>query len=645
MKIKKISIFISSILLFNILFGNLVAFAYTGLFVPDSSDLVPALGSSSQNGYVVSASSTYPGYYNYANFDNSEANLNNVWVTDNQPTGWVKLKFPSNVIVNRYSVSDMPNYPTRSPKNFSFEGSNDGVTWTTLDTRNSETNWGYGGETRFYSFNNSKPFLYYRLNVTANNGASLLAVGEIQMFSDPIDTTPPAEVNNIVTKGLSSTSVGLSWTPPNDPDFKQVNVYRDNIFIVSIPKGTNNYIDTGLTNGKQYSYTLKTVDTSNNESQGVSFAVIATDNTPAGEVSEVTAAVVSDTSIRLNWTNPSDTDFISVKIFRGSTLIYTTQVTDTDYLDTGLTPNATYTYLLQSVDSSGNISNGVLVTSTTTGPPSAPTGLKANTGDKQVELSWNHVSSATGTIQGYNVYKNGVKITSSPVSGTSYTVTGLNNGTNYNFTVSAVNTKGQESNQSSPVSATPTEYGKITNLRTIEKKTNSLKFAWDEEPLAERYQVDITITHQQTAAVGMSDFAASDTGTTTTLNLQTTAKEITVNNLMIGDKLAVSVSGYNSTVGVYGTANLNETVPAVDLPNLEGNTGINPKDVLESGLSLAANFWPFLLLALSFLITPLIFSLVKNATKKQNENVNSENDRGKMREVKRNIRMKLRKGD
>ncbi|GHD93628.1 chitinase [Streptomyces naganishii] len=80
--------------------------------------------------------------------------------------------------------------------------------------------------------------------------------------------------------------------------------------------------------------------------------------------------------------------------------------------------------------------------------PAAPTGLSATgTTSSSVSLAWNTVSNATG----YNVYRDGTKVTS--VTGTSATVTGLAASTSYAFQVTAVNAAG-ESVKSATVTAT-----------------------------------------------------------------------------------------------------------------------------------------------------------------------------------------------
>ncbi len=57
-------------------------------------------------------------------------------------------------------------------------------------------------------------------------------------------------------------------------------------------------------------------------------------------------------------------------------------------------------------------------------------------------------------LAGYDLYRNGVKVNSSPISGTSYTDTGRANGTTYSYRIAAVDTHGNQSAQCSPVNAT-----------------------------------------------------------------------------------------------------------------------------------------------------------------------------------------------
>lgn len=50
--------------------------------------------------------------------------------------------------------------------------------------------------------------------------------------------------------------------------------------------------------------------------------------------------------------------------------------------------------------------------------------------------------------------------------------------------------------------------------------------------------------------------------------------------------------------------------------DLKTTVGFTPGDLFTSAMSLAANFWPFLLLGLSFVLAPWIFGIIVGAVKK-----------------------------
>jgi chitodextrinase len=84
--------------------------------------------------------------------------------------------------------------------------------------------------------------------------------------------------------------------------------------------------------------------------------------------------------------------------------------------------------------------------------PSVPSGLKATAGNAQVVLSWT-ASSGTHPIAGYIVFRDGVQV--GQTTATTYTDTGLTNGTTYSYTVEARDAAGGVSAPSAPVVATP----------------------------------------------------------------------------------------------------------------------------------------------------------------------------------------------
>jgi len=63
--------------------------------------------------------------------------------------------------------------PERDPKDWQFQGSNNGLTWTTLDTR-SDQNFVYRYQTITYPIASPSSYRYYRVNVTQLSELELL---------------------------------------------------------------------------------------------------------------------------------------------------------------------------------------------------------------------------------------------------------------------------------------------------------------------------------------------------------------------------------------------------------------------------------------------------------------------------------------
>ena len=130
-------------------------------------------------------------------------------------------------------------------------------------------------------------------------------------------------------------------------------------------------------------------------------------------------------------------------------------VTSTNYIDTAVIGGTLYYYVVQAVNSAGTSPNSNEVTATPTcTTPAAPSGLAATAVNAQVSLSWSGSAGAAS----YKVYRgtsSGGEAFLITVATTSFTDTGLTNGTTYFYKVTAVNSCNVESGPSNEASATP----------------------------------------------------------------------------------------------------------------------------------------------------------------------------------------------
>ncbi|CDN44144.1 discoidin domain-containing protein [Paenibacillus sp. P22] len=99
-------------------------------------------------------------------------------------SGWLQYQFGGGnaYAARQYSLTSANDFPARDPKSWSLQGSNDGSSWTTLDTRSGET-FASRFQTKTYAISNTSAFKYYRLNVTANNGGAELQLAELGLYA------------------------------------------------------------------------------------------------------------------------------------------------------------------------------------------------------------------------------------------------------------------------------------------------------------------------------------------------------------------------------------------------------------------------------------------------------------------------------
>ncbi|PTE07683.1 hypothetical protein [Mesorhizobium helmanticense] len=111
---------------------------------------------------------------------------------DNITVGFIGYQLPggAQAIVDRYTVTTTDGTRVdRQPVAWKIEGSNDGSTWTTIDSRQGESGW-TGGEARFYEFFNKTPYEYHRFRWLSVNGNTSSQFAEVTMNKAAASQTP-----------------------------------------------------------------------------------------------------------------------------------------------------------------------------------------------------------------------------------------------------------------------------------------------------------------------------------------------------------------------------------------------------------------------------------------------------------------------
>lgn len=256
-----------------------------------------------------------------------------------------------------------------------------------------------------------------------------------------VDTTPPMNPQNFrVDSFPTEESVTLKWDAVNDTDLDHYSLYQNGSFL-------GEYTNTSATRLYQNGDTFKvtSVDTSGNESSGVSLIASSEDMTPP---SEITNLVVNETqtTVDFSFSLPLDDDFDKVNVYQNGVQIGTTNTSQ--FSVTGLTAETSYSFKFTSVDLNGNESAGTVRSVTTLSDvddvaPSAPDGLSLTENNGSLTAYWSR--NLETDAQGYNVYVDGVKHNSSLVTANSYIINGLENGISYDVYITAVDTSGNES--------------------------------------------------------------------------------------------------------------------------------------------------------------------------------------------------------
>jgi fibronectin type 3 domain-containing protein len=267
--------------------------------------------------------------------------------------------------------------------------------------------------------------------------------------------------------GLTATPddarVTLAWNPPASDGGSQVSRYRvyyatsdDFTGATEAPAvitGTV-LVLVGLVNGTTYYFRVTAVNQAGEgqPSGGVPATPRTVPEAPAG-----LTATADNAKVTLSWKAPASDGGSPVErynLYLGTTAHFTgraplAKVTGTAAVVTGLANGTTYYFRVTAVNQAGEGQPSNEVPATPLTVPEAPAGLTATPGDSKVTLSWNAPASGGAPINGYIIYQGtspggetGTPVNGSPVTDTSFTVTGLTNGTTYYFKVVAVNAAG-----------------------------------------------------------------------------------------------------------------------------------------------------------------------------------------------------------
>ncbi|MDQ3014759.1 MAG: fibronectin type III domain-containing protein [bacterium] len=264
------------------------------------------------------------------------------------------------------------------------------------------------------------------------------------------DTEPPIEPKNLVAAVISSSQINLSWDASADNvGVTGYRIFRNGTQIAE--QAARTYNNTGLTANTTYGYSVLAVDAAGNVS-AQSLAVTATTQSGSSNPTPTTFKIGD----RLE--SMVATNVRSTPAFGGSAnLLGTNSVGTKGTVTEGPTQAGGYAWWKLNNDTgfdgwSTENNFKFAVTSTDTQAPSVPLNPLATViSNTEIKLSWSASTDNVGVTK-YFVYRNGVQAGES--TDTSHNITGLTAGTNYGFTIAAVDAAGNVSAKTPQVSAT-----------------------------------------------------------------------------------------------------------------------------------------------------------------------------------------------
>lgn len=187
------------------------------------------------------------------------------------PSLWIIFKAPDYYIANSYSFVSGNDAAGRDPKRWTLEGSNNGVTWFLLDSRNNVTFEGRKQTKTFTIADNTKAYKYYKLNILAIGSGTTFQLSEwrligtkteapTEVFADftsdpPYFTTVPVSFTNASLNAVTYNWTFEGATPSTSTEANPSVIYnRSGSYLITleVSDGQNSSVKTQTIDVKQY---------------------------------------------------------------------------------------------------------------------------------------------------------------------------------------------------------------------------------------------------------------------------------------------------------------------------------------------------------------------------------------------------------
>jgi hypothetical protein len=138
-----------------------------------------------------------------------DSNLTAGFETTSSTTGTLRIQLPSAETIHKYVVWPKAADGNR-PKSWTIEGSQDAATWYTIHTV-TDSPPSLSGDV--YEISSPAAYVYYRINVSANNGGTGLEIAELALYGDVAFSITFSD-GWVTTTGDTNVTLGSSYTLP-----------------------------------------------------------------------------------------------------------------------------------------------------------------------------------------------------------------------------------------------------------------------------------------------------------------------------------------------------------------------------------------------------------------------------------------------
>ncbi len=256
------------------------------------------------------------------------------WFNGTGATDWLQYRFASGkrYPLIRYILTSGNDVPGRDPVSWEVLGGNDGVNWTTLDTRAAQS---FPARLQAYAYDIplTAPYEYYRLNITANGGATGIQLTEWQILSPDIVAPVIATPADLLVGTVNGSGATVTFAPTATDD-------EDGPVAVLCTPPSGDFFPIGATtvvctasdtsgNHSQTSFTVTVNDDTLNDLSPPAITVPADITVPATSPAGATVTFTTSAHDVVDGARPTTDSPAAGSLFPVGTTIVTTTASDT----------------------------------------------------------------------------------------------------------------------------------------------------------------------------------------------------------------------------------------------------------------------------------------------------------------------------